>query len=121
MKKVIVNIFFIATSLASFAQSFQFVESATEIPNNETDNGSIDLYPVPATEMVNLAYTVKNSGDVIINVVDMTGRIVKFFDIKNKNPGRYVHTIETKDLVKGIYIVNVNLSHTGNVKRLVIQ
>ncbi len=60
----------------------------------------IDIYPNPANEVINVAYTVDNTSNIQFELFDMTGRKVKSVSLP---AGSTFHTIHIENLTKGVY------------------
>ncbi|MEO8087217.1 MAG: T9SS type A sorting domain-containing protein [Bacteroidota bacterium] len=94
---------------------------ATGLQTAQSMEPALDLYPVPASGMVNLSYTLKSNGKIIITVRDMTSRLVKTVCEGIKKAGTHSQSIIISDLPKGIYFVCVTDSQASHVKRLLVQ
>jgi len=87
----------------------------------ETDTpANILLFPNPANNSLNVTYNSDNSGDVKINIYDLTGRIVnkgKFEAEKGLN----TYSMNVSDLSKGIYILILENAGTMLNQKLIID
>lgn len=70
---------------------------------------SIDLFPNPSTSTFNIKVNSKNSDQVVVNVLDMQGRLIKKFKIIANEKGSF-----GVDLKSGTYIIEVI---QGSVRR----
>ena len=80
--------------------------------NTISENG-IEIYPNPATNKLtisNVQLTIKK-----IEVLDITGKVVKQLTIKQSN----ILTIEIKDLKQGVYFIKLTTINSANVLRFV--
>ena len=65
------------------------------------------VFPNPASEMVSLKFVpLENQGDLIIRVIDGTGRIVTEEDFSFSEADHY--TLDVSDLKPGIYMIVIN-------------
>lgn len=80
------------------------------------NNIKVSLTPNPATEEVNVAYTVANAGEVSVTVMDISGVSIynNRFDAANGTV-----RVPLKDLAAGIYLVEVASGTNKSVHRLV--
>jgi hypothetical protein len=85
------------------------------------NNGSsIQLYPNPTLEILNIDLYTTNVQYTIVNVLDLSGRIVK--QLKKRNEvGMNTLSINLSELNSGLYIIQVygndKLSHVSKIKK----
>ncbi len=98
---------------------------STQIINNVQDvNGSlistIQLYdptPNPANDKVTFQYFLPQSGNVIISIVDISGKVIKKENFEVKN-GLVTSQIQINDLLEGIYFLNLEAGGIIRSKRI---
>jgi hypothetical protein len=87
------------------------------------------IYPNPFNESITIEYEIAdmelNSGKVMIQIYDVTGRVICNLVNKNMEPGRYSVTwngrYENEGLVsKGIYYIRFAAGNTREVKRIML-
>lgn len=77
--------------------------------------GNPKVYPNPAKEIANIAFTLDKGADISLNVMDATGRVV--YSVKEKmNAGAQHMFIPTSKLTAGVYSVIVS-SEEGSLKQ----
>ena len=82
---------------------------------------SIQLFPNPATDNVTMNYNLAVAGQASIDVLDITGRLIKEVYQGNKSTGPQNQIIDLSDLVSGIYFVRLSLNGEQVVRRVVVQ
>ncbi len=91
-----------------------------ELNNNRFNFSELNLFPDPATELINIHLSTSIKQDFNYTIYDSFGRI-----IFNKNveliSGSYSELINIQSLTNGIYIVKVNISGIVEYKRFVKQ
>ena len=92
--------------LDMFEETAGITVSVSEITANK-----FDVYPNPASSVLNIKSELNGEADVII--YDMAGRCVKNIRVNDIGDA----TIDVNDIEKGVYIVNVN----GNMTKLVVE
>lgn len=76
-----------------------------------TTNGvTFKAYPNPAVNTLNLDMNFTTGGVTEIDMVDMTGKVVKKIANEHYTAGATTLQVETSDLVNGIYFIRVNLN-----------
>lgn len=80
-----------------------------------------DLYPNPASTMANASFQLIEGGDVTLQVVDATGRVIDAFDAGAMNSGAHEVSLNTTNYAAGMYqvVIRVNDIATG-VENLVV-
>jgi hypothetical protein len=86
----------------------------------DKDANSIVLYPNPASKSATLVYAGKTSGTITINVVDVTGKMVKVMR-KPVTMGKNTITIDINNLSNGIYSVQLIDGNKTTTKKLVVR
>lgn len=85
---------------------------------NAISNAS--LYPNPASAFTNISYKTAASGNVYIKVADVSGRTVKQLN-STSVPGNNTIRLNTADMSKGIYFVNIIDGLNSQLQKLVIE
>jgi len=85
-----------------------------------TANAAITLFPNPATTEMNVNIDAATPiANVVVRVMDMTGRIVMNDDLGAIGTGNFRHTLNTTSLQQGGYIIEIVTD--GAVNRQQIQ
>ena len=84
------------------------------------NNFGLEVAPNPATDATSVTFNVKNTSDVIINVIDMAGKVVATQTLSGVN-GTQAVEINTSALNSGMYTVNVNANGTAVSKKLAVR
>jgi len=80
------------------------------------------LFPNPATDEVNIKFTLKTSSDIKISIYDVSGKLIKTDRSSGQFPrGEFLKTIDTRSLQKGIYLVSIETSEYKDTKKLIIK
>ena len=87
----------------------------------ETSNSfGLEVAPNPAADATSVTFTMKNTSDAIINVIDMAGKVVTTQSLYGVN-GTQVVEINTSALNSGMYTVTVAANGTTVSKKLAIR
>ena len=88
---------------------------------NEANNTfGLEVAPNPAADATSITFTVKNTSDANITVIDMAGKVVANQSLSGVN-GTQVIEINTSALTSGMYTVNVTANGTTVCKKLAIR
>lgn len=74
----------------------------------------LNMYPNPANDHVNIAYVKLQSETVVMQLLDMSGRLILEKPLRNED--RVEEEIETKDLPEGIYFLHFEDRFEGSVR-----
>lgn len=80
----------------------------------------LEVAPNPATDATSVTFSVNNTSDAGINVIDMAGKVVATQTLSGVNGTQSVE-INTSDLKSGLYTVNVTANGTTVSKKLAIR
>jgi hypothetical protein len=82
-----------------------YISSAKEEPAPAV---SLDVFPVPASDRVNLEFEAYGVQQIRISVMDMNGRLVRtFLEDKPKREGKALFSFATDPLANGMYVLMV--------------
>ena len=73
-----------------------------------TSNIKFSSYPNPATTVLNLELNVTETAQTQIEMIDMTGKVVREISNSELTSGTHKFQVETSDLPNGIYFVRIN-------------
>ena len=89
---------------------------------NENKNDlALNLFPNPATDNVQVSYTLTAETTVTINLYDVTGKLVAT-ESKGEQPnGRHFANINTSSVAKGFYTVKVVTNNGQSTSKLIVR
>ena len=90
---------------------------AIALSNEETEAGSISLYPNPAVENVQISFAGVSGGETEIVVLDMSAKVLRTANT-NVSSGS-VYTLDVNGLVPGVYMVRITMGDAVSVHRIV--
>lgn len=77
-----------------------------------------EVYPNPATEALNVTLTLVQSENTVINVLDITGKVVKTINLGTVNGDKNV-TVSLDEMTSGIYFIQLVNADGKQVKKFV--
>ncbi|MGZ3882875.1 MAG: T9SS type A sorting domain-containing protein [Bacteroidia bacterium] len=92
---------------------------ATGIKEN-AESMYLQTFPNPATESVNVNFSLNEPGDVILELTDILGHAVETVKIPNVYAGLNVATISTTNLPQGTYFVKFSTRNITKSTKLII-
>lgn len=84
-------------------------QKITNVSIKEANVGinGLDVYPNPANDIVTAHFSLEQTSNVAIEIVDMLGRVAKTVSNKSLTPGTYEVPTSVSELVAGIYFVKI--------------
>jgi hypothetical protein len=86
---------------------YRFEQLVTGFNETEQIFGNVGMFPNPSQENATLLYTVKNAGNVTVEIKDMEGRVVSNDNVGSMSVGTYNYNLNTAKLSNGIYFVTL--------------
>jgi hypothetical protein len=107
---------------AVFAEEATMDLSVTGINDKQLlSDGDINIYPNPATQKANISLDVETEALYEINVVDVSGRIIKSVANENLTKGAYTFNLDVSNFTSGLYYVQVSSGkRASTTKKLLI-
>ncbi|MDP2424703.1 MAG: C10 family peptidase [Bacteroidales bacterium] len=103
------------------AQGFEATYSIGNvgIPENEVFN-NFAIYPNPSSNIVNIAFAVKENQNVTISLATMDGKTV-YLEKLNNFMGKYQRVINTSAFAPGVYILSLISDKATTNQKLIIE
>lgn len=97
-----------------------FTTLAQRMEEEAVTTTSLNIYPNPATSQVNIKFSTMEEGNYSINLMDMTGRMVKS-ELDNASLGENSHILNLDGISKGLYFVTIQKGQTMLKSKLVVE
>lgn len=91
--------------------------SVYNVGNEEFITGSVEMYPNPATENVNLVFKGVNVGDAQIKLIDLSGKVILIKQVPVGDGS--VVTLDLNSISMGVYTVSIDINGEVKVLKLV--
>ena len=86
---------------------------------NELETIGLNVYPNPASGVLNVSFEANNA-DFVITLTDLQGRVISSKEMANLN-GTQLVTFSTENIASGSYIVTVASNGTKTTKNVVVR
>lgn len=104
------------SNLSAYSICNDTEEGKKGLPNNQM-NLVCSVYPNPASEFVNLSFSLPEEDELTLSITDVIGKNTKLIYTGSYNKGENVVRIETAHLTSGTYFVTVTGTKVrGNIK-----
>lgn len=88
---------------------------------NISQNISLEQnYPNPFNSSTIIPFKLNKSGEAILVIYDIKGRMVEYHQIGFQEPGNYKYLWESKKLPSGIYFIQLNMMKTKIMKKAIL-
>jgi hypothetical protein len=84
-------------------------------------NVMVSAYPNPATDNVNITYSVSQESNVSVSVVSVTGKVVYSNNVGNVAAGKYNENINSSEFANGVYFYTLTVNGEETTKKLIIS
>jgi len=89
-------------------------------PNRDAMTLGVKVYPNPAKTLTAIRYTLPAEGRILLQLYDISGRLVKTLLDEYKKIGVYKINLNTKDLSAGVYFLSLETIEKRIIERLII-
>lgn len=86
-----------------------------------TGDNKVHFYPNPASENTTMQLDIVTSGNGVLNIFDMSGRLVMTRNLGRIAEGTSSYTIDCTELPRGMYLVNLLVGNTKATSKLVVR
>ena len=89
---------------------------------NDPANSFADfsITPNPANDLSTIDFTLSNSSDVVINIFDVTGKLLGTKSLGQLGKGQHTQTLDVSKLDAGIYMVSIESGSLKAAQKLVV-
>jgi hypothetical protein len=82
---------------------------------------SFNMFPNPANENLNISFALEKKEIVEINLIDISGKMVKKLFYGSKNIGEQTIKADVEDVAPGVYLLQLTIGNSSTFHRAVIQ
>lgn len=78
------------------------------------------VYPNPATDIIHIDYAIPESADVVVRLLDISGKTVALIDEGSQTRGVHFASVDMRDLGTGIYMLSIEMGTYSEVHKVVV-
>jgi len=93
----------------------------TGVENSEELSNSVNVYPNPASDNVNVVYSVTEASNVSVVVTTITGEVVYSNNLGTVTAGSHIENINASTMANGVYFYTLTVNGNAITKKLVIS
>ncbi|MCC6837217.1 MAG: T9SS type A sorting domain-containing protein, partial [Bacteroidia bacterium] len=112
-----------AGSTAATGASFtdpKFNGQLIGVEENEAALSNVALFPNPAKEAISIAINLNHSSDVIVNIYDITGKLIAQPLNENMSSGRSIVKFDASTISAGLYFATIQVDGTSKTVKFVV-
>lgn len=94
--------------------------SQVGIETNGSQIGGLTVYPNPAQSYFTLNFPVAETGDVVVRITDIQGKVVMVMT-ENALQGQYVKNVNLEGLDAGMYYLQVSYNNSQYTGKLIVE
>lgn len=92
-----------------------------ETQDNVTSNFILHQnFPNPFNSHTNIKYSLEKSGEVVLEIIDSSGRFIKTLINEKQTPGVYSIKFNAESLPSGVYFYRLRFGKTGLIKKMIL-
>jgi PKD repeat protein len=96
------------------------VQLTTGIKDESINNASLANYPNPFVGITSISFTVNQTANVELSVVDLLGNKIAVIESENKLKGNYKTDWNSENIAEGIYILQLKVGNQLSSKKIVV-
>lgn len=105
-----------------FSATITSVNDIVTVPDLEHQASlQVSLYPNPATDVVNIRYSLEKAEDAEIVILEELGRMIRAVKHENSVVGDQIEQVNISDLAPGVYYVRLTAGEIVETKGLIVQ
>ncbi len=109
----------VSSAMLSGSFSNGFNSTVLGIENIENSISNFKFYPNPSNGIFALNYSIYNTNNITISIIDELGQTV-YFNFESKTAGNYTKQLNLDNLASGIYFLRLLTNSENIVRKLVI-
>jgi len=90
-------------------------------PSHESQEIHVDVYPNPVQQQANISFNLIESQPVTVKLHDVSGKIVKHFELSKRPEGNNNFSFDCNDLNSGVYILNVQAGNKSQNAKFIVN
>ncbi len=104
---------------SDYGSAYHYEEYATQVKGLTAQNGTANIYPVPAKNVLNIDLNWDEAQPFTISIIDLQGRVSRQWQVTST--ASYKTAVSVADLPFGTYIIKIDGSKGQVIKQLIIS
>lgn len=82
---------------------------------------SVNVFPNPAKDQLNVSYTVEEASEISLSITNMLGQQVRYMEMGTVSQGANTTTLDISDLESGIYMVTIQTGQETVTRKITVH
>ncbi len=100
--------------------NYNSVCSYVGIKQNFLENTYLQAFPNPAHDLVNVNFSLDNTANATIELLDVYGKKIETINLNHATPGLNSTSINLKDLAQGAYLIKLTVNNLSKTTKIII-
>jgi hypothetical protein len=83
-------------------------------------NSELRIFPNPCSGLLNIEYSMQETGEAEISIYDVTGRVVREIVNEHFSTGYHNRTFDARGLPPGVYFVRLDAGNHSEIKKVIL-
>ncbi len=110
---------YVATHGRGFFTSKSYMSVEEKSISKIAQISTIKLYPNPTSDITYFEYTLSNTSKVLVNLFDISGKMIRSIDLGTLNAGEHKSEINVNDLSSGAYFLQLQTDNGTSIKKFI--
>ncbi len=97
-----------------------FLNGPTSVNEFNSNISELNIFPNPTSNEIKITFNLTESSNTIIEIMDITGRVVKTFLNEKMSNGNFTKTFNVSNMDNGNYFININTNGFISRKKISI-
>ena len=107
--------------LAVLANGNTLMLNPSSINESPVNLASFKVFPNPTTDQLNISFDMKESSDVSVELMDVTGRTLDTRKLSANWDNTHTLTMDVSEIPTGMYMLNIKTSNSVVSKKVLVQ
>jgi hypothetical protein len=94
---------------------------AAGVTENASTELGLNVFPNPSADMAQVNYNLSAATTVVINIYDVTGKLISSENKGTQDAGRHFTSINTGAMANGFYTVSVRTANTVSTTKMIVK
>ena len=97
-----------------------FKNTAASVDNSVSAEATINVFPNPSHDLVNLSFLMDKASDVVVSITDLSGKLLYSNSIKAVSGNNSI-PVDVNAIAKGVYVLHISSDFVNATRRIVIE
>ena len=95
-------------------------KNTASVDNSVSAEATINVYPNPSHDVVNLSFSMDKASDVLLSITDLAGKLLYSKTVKTTSGNNSI-PVDLSMISKGVYVLNLSSDIVNATRRIVVE